>query len=146
MIRNMQTRDSQRVMQLWLNGNLQAHNFIPAKFWESNAPSVYEQLLQADGYVYEADGEILGFAGMQGNYLAGIFVDVRSRSLGIGKKQVSRLFSACLPGESPRGGLLSEGGAFHCFGRHGRGDRRAGFCNDMGMTGMLSGAGKIYAV
>ena len=60
--------------------------------------------------------------------------------------QVSRLFSACLPGESPRGGLLSEGGAFHCFGRHGRGDRRAGFCNDMGMTGMLSGAGKIYAV
>ena len=93
MIRNMQTRDSQRVMQLWLNGNLQAHNFIPAKFWESNAPSVYEQLLQADGYVYEADGEILGFAGMQGNYLAGIFVDVRSRSLGIGKKLLSHIKS-----------------------------------------------------
>ncbi len=93
MIRNMQSRDSQRAMQLWLNGNLQAHDFIPAKFWESNAPSVYEQLLQADGYVYEADGEILGFVGMQGNYLAGIFVDAKSRSLGIGKKLLNHIKS-----------------------------------------------------
>ena len=87
----MQSRDSQRAMQLWLNGNLQAHDFIPAKFWESNAPSVYEQLLQANGYVYEADGEILGFVGMQGNYLAGIFVDAKSRSLGIGKKLLNHI-------------------------------------------------------
>ena len=93
MIRNMQSRDSQRAMQLWLNGNLQAHDFIPAKFWESNAPSVYEQLLQANGYVYEADGEILGFVGMQGNYLAGIFVDAKSRSLGIGKKLLNHIKS-----------------------------------------------------
>ena len=89
----MQSRDSQRAMQLWLNGNLQAHDFIPAKFWESNAPSVYEQLLQANGYVYEADGEILGFVGMQGNYLAGIFVDAKSRSLGIGKKLLNHIKS-----------------------------------------------------
>ena len=45
---------------------------------------VREQLLQAEFYVYETDGKILGFVGLQGDYLAGIFVDRHARSMGIG--------------------------------------------------------------
>lgn len=76
--------DLDQVMELWLNGNIEAHDFIPRNYWESNAPMVREQLLQAEIYVYETDGKILGFVGLQGDYLAGIFVDRHARSMGIG--------------------------------------------------------------
>lgn len=76
--------DLDQVMELWLNGNIEAHDFIPRNYWESNAPMVREQLLQAEIYVYEIDGKILGFVGLQGDYLAGIFVDRHARSMGIG--------------------------------------------------------------
>ena len=47
---------------------------------------VQGQLLQADVFVYTADGEIQGFIGLADNYIAGIFVDEKYRSLEIGKK------------------------------------------------------------
>lgn len=84
MIRMFDARDLDQVMVLWLNGNIEAHDFIPRNYWESNAPMVREQLLQAEIYVYETDGKILGFVGLQGDYLAGIFVDRHARSMGIG--------------------------------------------------------------
>lgn len=84
MIRMFDARDLDQVMELWLNGNIEAHDFIPRNYWESNAPMVREQLLQAEIYVYETDGKILGFVGLQGDYLAGIFVDRHARSMGIG--------------------------------------------------------------
>lgn len=79
MIRMFDARDLDQVMELWLNGNIEAHDFIPRNYWESNAPMVQEQLLQAEIYVYETDGKILGFVGLQGDYLAGIFVDRHAR-------------------------------------------------------------------
>ena len=84
MIRMFDACDLDQVMELWLNGNIEAHDFIPRNYWESNAPMVREQLLQAEIYVYEIDGKILGFVGLQGDYLAGIFVDRHARSMGIG--------------------------------------------------------------
>lgn len=84
MIRMFDARDLDQVMEFWLNGNIEAHDFIPRNYWESNAPMVREQLLQAEIYVYETDGKILGFVGLQGDYLAGIFVDRHARSMGIG--------------------------------------------------------------
>ena len=79
-------QDTKRVMQLWLESNLEAHDFIAKDYWESMYHLVQEQLLQADVYVYEQNGQILGFAGMVDNYLAGIFVDKKYRSQGIGKR------------------------------------------------------------
>ena len=73
--------DTDRIMDIWLNGNKQAHCFIPGSYWESCAQEVQSLLSQADVFVWEEEGLIKGFAGMQGNYLAGIFVDT-----GIGKK------------------------------------------------------------
>ena len=61
MIRMFDACDLDQVMELWLNGNIEAHDFIPRNYWESNAPMVREQLLQAEIYVYETDGKILGF-------------------------------------------------------------------------------------
>ena len=78
--------DTDRIMDIWLNGNKQAHCFIPGSYWESCAQEVQSLLSQADVFVWEEEGLIKGFVGMQGNYLAGIFVDQAFRCAGIGKK------------------------------------------------------------
>lgn len=36
MIRRLQNTDTKQVMQIWLNGNREAHPFVPKEFWESN--------------------------------------------------------------------------------------------------------------
>ncbi|HIZ54692.1 MAG TPA: N-acetyltransferase [Firmicutes bacterium] len=86
MIRKFEACDIEQVMRIWVKGNIEAHDFIPREYWEAHIPVVREQLLQAEAYVYETDGEIQGFIGMQGDYLAGIFVEKQSRSRGIGKQ------------------------------------------------------------
>ena len=85
MIRKFETKDTERVMQIWLEVNIETHNFVASDYWLSQYHSVREQLLQANIYVYERDKEIQGFVGMMDDYLAGIFVDKKSRSMGIGK-------------------------------------------------------------
>lgn len=86
MIRKMRPCDLERVMKIWLEGNCDAHPFVPQGYWQANAPEVRRQLLQAEVFVWEEDGAVLGFAGMQEDYLAGIFVDRGSRSKGVGKQ------------------------------------------------------------
>lgn len=91
MIRKFEPRDLEWVMQLWLEGNLDAHDFVPADYWKSSAPMVRELLLHAELTVYELDGEVQGFVGMQDDYLAGIFVDKNHRSMGIGKQLLEHI-------------------------------------------------------
>ncbi len=86
MIRKFEMKDTKQVMQIWLDVNMDAHNFVQGDYWLSNYQSVQKQLLQADIYVYEQDEEIQGFVGMTDDYLAGIFVDKKCRSMGIGKE------------------------------------------------------------
>lgn len=88
MIREMKPSDIEQIMGLWLEGNIETHRFISAEYWKSNAPLVREQLLDAEVYVYEENGIIQGFAGIQGNYLAGIFIKKSVRSTGIGKRHI----------------------------------------------------------
>lgn len=85
MIRKFQPDDTKRVMDIWLNSNIEAHSFVPKDYWLSNYSLVREQLIQANIYIYEQDNIIKGFAGMTDNYMAGIFVDKNFRSMGIGK-------------------------------------------------------------
>ena len=85
MIRKFEKKDTERVMQIWLEMNIETHDFVPSKYWLSQYQSVQKQILQADIYVYEQDKEIQGFVGMMDDYLAGIFVDKKCRSMGIGK-------------------------------------------------------------
>lgn len=85
MIRKWKETDMDRVMQIWLESNLQAHDFIPKLYWKNNYETVEQMLPQAELFVYEKDEQILGFLGMMENYIAGLFVDKKVRSQGIGK-------------------------------------------------------------
>ena len=86
MIREFQKADTGQVMKIWLNSNEDAHFFIPKSYWESNFNMVQEQLLQARIFIYEEDGIIQGFAGLMDDYIAGIFVDKKYRSQGVGRQ------------------------------------------------------------
>lgn len=66
MIRKLQKADVIKVADIWLDSNVKTHNFIPAQYWKSNYDPVKEMLLQAEVYVYESNGEIQGFIGLNG--------------------------------------------------------------------------------
>lgn len=86
MIREFQISDTQIVMQLWIAGNEDAHSFIAKEYWQANFEEVEKQLLKADIFVYDLNGEIKGFIGLMDEYIAGIFVDKAYRSQGIGRQ------------------------------------------------------------
>ena len=86
MIRELREADLNQVMELWLQSNEQAHAFIKEEYWKGHYREVRKLLPRAEVYVYEENGEIKGFIGADGPYIAGIFVDFRSRSMGIGKQ------------------------------------------------------------
>lgn len=95
MIRIFQKTDIERVMHIWLESNIKAHSFVPKEYWMSNYDMVKEQILQAEIYVYETEGNIKGFVGIMDHYIAGIFVDEKYRSVGIGSCLLEYSKSIC---------------------------------------------------
>ena len=85
MIRALQKADIERVVDIWLDTNLKAHNFIPGQYWKNNIDLVKEMLPQAEVYVYENDCQIEGFIGLNDEYVEGIFVSGEMQSQGLGK-------------------------------------------------------------
>ena len=85
MIRELRKADINKVADIWLDTNIQAHDFIPAQYWKSNFELVKELLLQATVYVYEDNQGIQGFIGLNDEYIEGIFVSNEMQSQGIGK-------------------------------------------------------------
>ena len=90
MIRKMKDLELEKVSQIWLDSNLEAHDFIDKNFWLDNYPMVKEQFKTAEIYV-DAELEIKGFVGLQSDYIAGIFVEKSYRNQGIGKKLINFL-------------------------------------------------------
>ena len=100
MIRSMKQSDLDPVALIWLDTNIKAHDFIPASYWRDHFEAVRGMLAEAEIYVWEEEGsgKVQGFVGLDGEYIAGIFVQSQSWSQGIGgrlldyiKKQHSRL-------------------------------------------------------
>ena len=88
MIRLFEFRDLDKIMDIWLQGNLEAHSFIDAKYWKKNFDSVKSVLPNAEVYVYEEGGEILGFIRVDAEYIAGIFVAAGHKGQGIGHQLI----------------------------------------------------------
>lgn len=87
-IRRFQDFDLKRVMRIWYDGNLEAHDFIPAEYWDRNFGYVKRVLPEAEVYVYEINGLVVGFIGMDEGYIGGLFVDREYRGMGIGTKLI----------------------------------------------------------
>lgn len=85
MIRRFEIKDIDKLMEIWLITNIKAHDFIDENYWKNNFNMVKEMFPQAEIYLYGEGEEILGFAGLMENYIAGIFVLENFQSKGVGK-------------------------------------------------------------
>ena len=66
MVRDYRPSDLDRILKIWLQANIQAHDFINRSYWEENSGLVRQLLPQARVFVWEQGGEIQGFAGIPG--------------------------------------------------------------------------------
>ena len=83
-IRTPRPAEIETLIRIWLNGNTRAHSFIHPDYWLSHIDYMRQALPHADVYVCEVNGEIAGFAGIDGNHIAGLFVDENYQSQSIG--------------------------------------------------------------
>ena len=90
MIRPFKPIDIDSVMSIWLSGNIEAHPFVPESYWHENFSLVKEAILKSETHVAEIDNTIVGFIGLQDDFIAGLFIDKRYRSQGIGKQLLER--------------------------------------------------------
>lgn len=85
-------RDLDAVLQIWLETNASAHAFVPRSYWLRQSALVREALPQAEVYVEagEDDGQVRGFVGLTGDFIAGLFVRASAQSQGIGRALLQR--------------------------------------------------------
>lgn len=83
-IRKFQPADLSQIMEIWLAGNISAHPFVEQSYWIDHRSMVHDALLEAEVLVAVDGSTVLGFAGLQDDYLAGIFIKDGFRNHGIG--------------------------------------------------------------
>jgi putative acetyltransferase len=84
-IRKYQPADCEDVLNVWARASALAHSFLSQEFLElerHSIPRVY--LPNAETWVWEADGHVVGFISLLGNEVGAIFVDPRFHRSGIG--------------------------------------------------------------
>lgn len=84
MIRPFCEADLPEVLEIWLQGNLDAHSFISPDYWRENQALAARLIPQATVYVSERNGTPEGFLGLTGGTVAGLFVRRDARSAGVG--------------------------------------------------------------
>ena len=97
MIRKLRKTDLDEVAYIWLHTNKKARDFIAETYWDEHFEMVKGMLGDAEIYVFEEQGQIKGFVGLDGEYIAGIFVREKEQSLGIGKQLLD--FAKSLKGQ-----------------------------------------------
>ena len=69
MIRTLQQKDIDKIMEIWLESTIKAHDFIPKKYWKDNYNAVKNEYIPiSKTYIYEQNGEIKGFISVWGVY------------------------------------------------------------------------------
>lgn len=77
---------------IWLSGNIEAHDFIGAEYWRQHLPEVRELFKTTPLYVASnVAHQVVGFAGVQDDYIAGIFVALTARNKGVGHALIDEL-------------------------------------------------------
>lgn len=88
MIRKYETTDLERIMDIWLSANIEAHSFIRQEYWQDCFAEVSEAITQAEVYAALNEDGIAGFIGLNSGHIEGIFVDGAYRSNGVGKSLI----------------------------------------------------------
>lgn len=86
MVRRMRPAEVDAAADIWLETNIEAHSFVPERYWRDHFEAVKGLLAQAELYVFEGETGVQGFIGLDAGYIAGLFVKSGARAGGIGKK------------------------------------------------------------
>ncbi len=88
MIRKATPADIDKIMQLWLETNTKAHDFIAPSYWQKHFDEVKNHYLpQAETFVYEDKHQLKGFISiLLDNFVGALFVDTRYQRQNIGTK------------------------------------------------------------
>ena len=85
-IKNIDQKKLDQIMEIWLQTNMISHSFVSADYWKEHYEGVKAEIPEAEIYAAENEKhQIIGFAGLSGNYIAGLFVAEKWQSQGIGK-------------------------------------------------------------
>ena len=85
-IRTYRPADCEELLEVWAAASAVAHPFLDESFLEEerwNIRNVY--LPKTETWVWEADGQVVGFIALLGNEVGAIFVDPRFHGTGIGR-------------------------------------------------------------
>lgn len=95
MIRKLETKDIDKIMNIWLNSTIDGHKFIDEKYWRDNYDTVKNVYMPvSEVFIYENNNDIKGFIGILNNeFIGALFVDTSSQGLGIGSKLIDYVLS-----------------------------------------------------
>ena len=90
MIRKLKDEDLNKIMNIWLESTIKAHNFISEDYWKNNYNIVKEIYIpMAETFVYDDGLDIKGFISIINNeFIGALFVEINSQNLGIGSKLI----------------------------------------------------------
>lgn len=93
-IRGYRTEDIEPVMDAWRQANALAHPFLTEAYVaqvEREIRNIY--MPNAETYVLEEDGKVVGFIALLGNEIGGLFLDPSKHGKGYGKAMVDHAFA-----------------------------------------------------
>lgn len=90
MVRKFKNEDVHKVMDIWKESTIKAHDFINKKYWEDNYDTVKNVYLpMSDTFVYTEEEKIMGFISIIDNeFIVALFVDINCQGLGAGSKLI----------------------------------------------------------
>ncbi|NMX62929.1 N-acetyltransferase [Pseudomonas sp. WS 5079] len=90
MIRPLDPKDLDCVLQIWLDASLIAHDFIDAAFWQSQVENMRNLYLPASQtFVIERQSTVVGFYSLLEQQMAALFVAPDCQGQGLGKQLVA---------------------------------------------------------
>lgn len=91
MIRSLENKDIDKVMDIWLKSTIKAHDFISKEYWENNYNDVKNIYIpMANTFLYEDKEGIKGFISIiNDEFIGALFVDVDYQGNGIGKALIN---------------------------------------------------------
>ena len=96
MIRLYEEEDVEAILEVWYQASLLAHSFLTDAFLAEERVKMREVFLpNSTTWVYEDDGQVVGFLSMVGNEVGGLFVHPAKHRHGVGRALMDKAFSLC---------------------------------------------------